>query len=587
MRQYLLVCILLFTFGACYGQAPFDISVKWKQQTDSIELTIVDVFNKVEDSSVLFTYTIDQWGNVLDSAMAMLVKNVAKVHYRFQPMYKEQLYVHVQLRLNGQPIYPTNYKLVSEIDTLISQLMPMVVNPIQMPVSFFTESGKLLNGFSQRVQILPNFDGKGFTGRIKLYDVIGNQLSDFVFKEQRILYLTMPDNGLIKCVLNDTLTSWLHGSRKGYALLNTPKGDSVEIVVYRGLDEPSQSLSLVLETNGKKQLLLNLSTDPEIFIYKTSLAKQFLNDQPYALRLQNAANQILAQRYFMPINKVGNYFPLVKIDNIQKILADPAFTTVFKFRSKVKKPPITYHVVKEGGELVDLGNVAWINDTLFTINPLQLYGNGNIQFNIEKRELYGNDFSVSLLYPADYEDIKYFFRLYKENKIVFTKQVSYEENEPNNQSKFLLPNVTVSTKTKTRIEELENKYVSSNLFKQMFEKKINVLDDDQARNGLNIFDYLAMRDMRLRVTFKKIAFPIPRVVKTIIADFYVDEVFTDVAVVSEILVSEIAYIKVFNTGIRGGSFNRAIAIYTKKGNENESSTIIKYRLPLIGIQQVN
>ena len=234
-----------------------------------------------------------------------------------------------------------------------------------------------------------------------------------------------------------------------------------------------------------------------------------------------------------------------------------------------------------------MGNVAWINDTLFTINPLQLHGNGNIQFNIAKRELYDNDFSISLLYPAGYENIKHFFRLYKENKIVFTKQVSYEENEPNNQSKFLLPNVTVSTKTKTRIEELEDKYVSSNLFKQMFEKKINVLDDDQARNGLNIFDYLAMRDMRLRVTFKKIAFPIPRVVKTIIADFYVDEVFTDVAVVSEILVSEIAYIKVFNTGIRGGSFNRAIAIYTKKGNENESSSIIKYRLPLIGIQQVN
>lgn len=580
------ILIFFFTFGACYGQAPFDISVKWKQQTDSIELTIVDAFNQVEDSSVLFTYTIDQWGNVLDSAMAMLVKNVAKVHYRFQPMYKEQLYVHVQLRLNGQPIYPTNYKLVSEMDTLFSQLMPMVVNPIHIPVSFFAESGKLLNGFSQRVQILPNFDGKGSTGRIKLYDVIGNQLSDFVFKEQRILYLTMPDTGLIKCVLNDTLTSWLHGSRKGYALLNIPKGDSLEIVVYRGLDEPSQSLSLVLETNGKKQLLLNLSIDPEVFIYKTSLAKLFLNDQPYALRLQNEANQILAQRYFMPINKVGNYFPLVKVDNIQKILADPAFTTVFKFKSKVKKPPITYHVVKEGGELVDLGNVAWINDTLFTINPLQLYGNGNIQFAIAKRELYGNDFSISPLYPAGYEDIKHFFKMYKQNKTVFSKQIAYEENEPINQSKFLLPNVTVSTKTKTRIEELEDKYVSSNMFKQIFEKKINVLDDDQARNGLNIFDYIAMRDMRLKVTYSNKTFPTSKVIKTIAADIYVDEFFTDAESIADMPVSEIAYIKVFNNPIRG-SGARAIAIYTKKGNETEPSSVVKYRLPLIGIQQVN
>lgn len=580
------ILIFFFTFGACYGQAPFDISVKWKQQTDSIELTIVDAFNKVEDSSVLFTYTIDQWGNVLDSAMAMLVKNVAKVHYRFQPMYKEQLYVHVQLRLNGQPIYLTNYKLVSEIDSAPSQLMPMVDNSILSPVSFFAESGKLLNGFSQRVQILPNFDGKGFTGRIKLYDVIGNQLSDFVFKEQRILYLTMPDTGSIKCVLNDTLTSWLHGSRKGYALLNTPKGDSVEIVVYRGLDEPSQSLSLVLETNGKKQLLLNLSIDPEVFIYKTSLAKQFLNDQPYALRLQNEANQIMAQRYFMPINKVGNYFPLVKIDNIQKILADPAFTTVFKFRSKVIKPPITYHIVKEGGELVDLGNVAWINDTLFTINPLQLFGNGNIQFNIAKRELYGNDFSITESKPYVYDSIKLFFTKYKANKPLFSKQMMFENYNPNIQSRYLLPNVTVTTKAKTRIEELEDKYVSSNMFKQIFEKKINVLDDDQARNGLNIFDYIAMRDMRLRVTYSNKTFPTSKVIKTIAADFYVDEVFTDAESIADMPVSEIAYIKVFNNPIRG-SGARAIAIYTKKGNENESSSIIKYRLPLIGMQQVN
>jgi len=131
---------------------------------------------------------------------------------------------------------------------------------------------------------------------------------------------------------------------------------------------------------------------------------------------------------------------------------------------------------------------------------------------------------------------------------------------------------------------LEDKYVNSNMFKQLFERRINVLDDEQARNGMHIFDYIAMRYPIITVRYRQIKVPIPRVVKTLGLDYYVDEIFTDEEVAGNIPVFDVAYIKIFNNPIRGTG-KRAIAIYTRKGNEKEPNPYVKYQLSISGIQK--
>ena len=147
----------------------------------------------------------------------------------------------------------------------------------------------------------------------------------------------------------------------------------------------------------------------------------------------------------------------------------------------------------------------------------------------------------------------------------------------------MLENVTVRSKTKTPVQVLDEKYASG-LFRGIDSYQFDLVNDPLARSYTNIFNYLQGKVAGLQISGAGSNTTLQwRGGKPAV---FLDEMNTDVDMLSSISVSDIAYVKVFRPPFMG-SFNGssgAIAIYTRKGNDTpqprsnglKSSTISGY-----------
>jgi hypothetical protein len=135
----------------------------------------------------------------------------------------------------------------------------------------------------------------------------------------------------------------------------------------------------------------------------------------------------------------------------------------------------------------------------------------------------------------------------------------------------MLENVTVRAKTKTPIQAMDEKYTSG-LFKGADAYQFDLLNDPFALSSYNIFQYLQGKVAGLQITQSGGNTGIqwrggsPQI--------YLDEMQTDISMISGIPVSDVAYIKVFRppfVGGAGGSGSGAIAIYTRRGGDVQST----------------
>jgi hypothetical protein len=134
----------------------------------------------------------------------------------------------------------------------------------------------------------------------------------------------------------------------------------------------------------------------------------------------------------------------------------------------------------------------------------------------------------------------------------------------------LLDNVVVKAKIKSPLQVLDEKY-SSGLFTGGDGYQFDLVNDPMASSQLNIFDYLQGRVAGLQINTGG---GMPSMQwRGGSPQLFVNEMPTDVSMVSSISMNDIAYIKVFRPPFFGGtgsSGNGAIAIYTKKGNDIKS-----------------
>ncbi len=155
-----------------------------------------------------------------------------------------------------------------------------------------------------------------------------------------------------------------------------------------------------------------------------------------------------------------------------------------------------------------------------------------------------------------------------------TRQYAFS-NEANIQAdrarSKVLENVTVVAKTKSPKQLLEEKYTSG-LFTGGNSIDFDLVNDPFAPSALDIFAYLQGKVAGLQIsqnggeTTMRWRDGTPQV--------YLDEMSTDVSMISGINVNDIAYVKVFRPPFMGGSgggSGGAIAIYTRKGNDVKST----------------
>jgi hypothetical protein len=135
----------------------------------------------------------------------------------------------------------------------------------------------------------------------------------------------------------------------------------------------------------------------------------------------------------------------------------------------------------------------------------------------------------------------------------------------------VLENVIVKAKIKSPLEVLDEKY-SSGMFRSGDSYQFDMLNDPVASSSQGIFNYLQGRVAGLQITTGSGTPTLQW--RGGAPQMFVDEVPTDVEMVSSISVSDVAYIKVFRPpffGSSGGGSNGAIAIYTRRGNDVKSS----------------
>jgi hypothetical protein len=142
----------------------------------------------------------------------------------------------------------------------------------------------------------------------------------------------------------------------------------------------------------------------------------------------------------------------------------------------------------------------------------------------------------------------------------------------------MLEGITVKTKKKSAIQELEERYASG-LFSGLTEKTIDLVNGGEKIYQNNIFDYIQGRVPGIKVVknginyqlfyrnrFSLFGGPIPMLV-------YLDEMQTDARLVATIPANQVSMIKVFSSfvGAEGNGAGGVLAVYTKKGADLSNS----------------
>jgi hypothetical protein len=133
-----------------------------------------------------------------------------------------------------------------------------------------------------------------------------------------------------------------------------------------------------------------------------------------------------------------------------------------------------------------------------------------------------------------------------------------------------LKEVVVTAKTKTRVEELDDRYTKG-LFQDGDARKFNLVDDITANGYQSLFQYLQSRVAGLQINTNNLLNPTATWRGRNVA-FFLDEMLVDAATLASIPMTNIAYVKTFAppfVGAPGGGAGGAIVAYTLKGGDTK------------------
>ncbi|MGI8951187.1 MAG: hypothetical protein ACR2FN_06340 [Chitinophagaceae bacterium] len=131
--------------------------------------------------------------------------------------------------------------------------------------------------------------------------------------------------------------------------------------------------------------------------------------------------------------------------------------------------------------------------------------------------------------------------------------------------------VTVTTKAKSPLEKLDEKYTSP-LFQSNDAYQFDIVDDPNAQISPSVFSYLQGRVAGLMITINGTNTSLSWRGGT--PQVFLDEMPVDVSQLNDMSMNDVAYVKVFRPPFVGSSNGAggAIAIYTRKGGDKKTTT---------------
>ncbi len=217
-----------------------------------------------------------------------------------------------------------------------------------------------------------------------------------------------------------------------------------------------------------------------------------------------------------------------------------------------------------------LDSLIFFGKTRFFVSDMQ--GNKN-----KWLDIYPDADSVKTYFDLS-TDIKHFLLPTVAGVNPITSRLAYDYESVLKAKGEMLEGVTVKTKKKSAVQELEERYASG-LFSGLTEKTIDLVNTNEKVYQNNIFDYIQGRVSGIRVERNAGSYelfyrqrlsltggPIPMVL-------YLDEMQTDARMIATLPANQVSMIKVFSSfvGTAGNGAGGVLAIYTKKGADLTNS----------------
>lgn len=303
--------------------------------------------------------------------------------------------------------------------------------------------------------------------------------------------------------------------------------------------------------------------------------------------------------------------------------ADKTFSVAYIIKEKYRSTGIQYQLINQEGELEIIDGIDRINDSLLRIKDIDYVGRGSIRFYVNAdREFRDYDnFKIESIEPigsiawgSDSISRKMMAYITEQLKLesAWTKRVNGEA-QVTQYTKNGLPEVVVSSVRRSRSEELEEKYIKNNLFRNINSTTVNVLDDPAANPNMTVLDYVQIKFPMLRMVEGGLQYRNGSI------QYFLDEaLFDDLSAINIRDIAMIRFIKASIRGLNSGGGGLAAAasaatqgsggtprrnvsgisstpapagntgtlvIYTKKGDDRELELKKKVvTLPIIGIE---
>jgi hypothetical protein len=140
----------------------------------------------------------------------------------------------------------------------------------------------------------------------------------------------------------------------------------------------------------------------------------------------------------------------------------------------------------------------------------------------------------------------------------------------NIQKGTMMENVIIKTKQKSTVQVMDEKYASG-MFQGGDGYQFDLVNDPLASSYMNILNYLQGKVAGLQISSGS---PPALSWRGGAPQLYLDEIQTDADMITSIPVTDVAYVKVFRPPFMGGfgGANGAIAIYTRRGNDAQTTS---------------
>lgn len=588
MRLLLSIFFLISSLQYTYAADIFSIKIikEEKLASDSLFFQLIDQQRVIQNDGIVKVDIFHAPSGYREQKFVWMQEGICNQFVSFNGLKEGKLFIRASTTLGNIENSKSEFLVFVEQAKVVSvqDLYSNVLSALKVEV----ESGELLEGFSNKIAIstINTQTGKLQKEQVFITSENGDTLSKFAVGGKRLIELYVEQGKKYYLQTNTTTKPiQLKGTSDGYGIKCKQVGDSIDIEVLRGKQEPVTQLHFCLQVNNKLDTIESFVFDDSLFVMNARFYWPRTNNQHISFVLLNNSNFVLAKRYWEPDTELQKQSPFFTKLKTSTFMIDNAFTMQFTCKG-CDREKITYQVMDKDNVLSSVGQVKWLSDSVFAINGLQLVGKGYLALSVDRNNMNWKPIIQSIALPVEKPTSIFYAKEDAKNIVVTSNTANPKDMYKQLINENLLPEVSVEGVRKTRLEELEEKYVTNIMFKSLFSVNINVIDDDNSRNGITLFEYARQKIPLLNI--KTVGKDQKLIFRGGEVEYWIDEVpFTGSSganLANSINPSDVAYIKLLKNSIRGlGGGSGAFLIYTRKGNEKELDKRYHQRVVMEGI----